>query len=167
MSFLVQNAQIVSLWDGATPIADASAAARLGDWINMANHAHATIILIANDVADAVTFDLDQATDNAAAGLKAASIITDFWQKAHATDIGAVGAFTHVTQTVRDNVVTTAASVNLIVFEFDAEDLDADGGFDHFRVNHNDPGINAVQVWGVAVLTGSRYARDVIGTAVD
>lgn len=153
---LVEKAQIAS---GFVPI-DMSAAANNGDWMNMRDWNHLTVIVFksAGTAGDDPTITLKQATDNAGTGAKALNF-TEIWQKQGT--LTAVGQFTKKTQSAANTYVDTDSAENqgIYVLEIDADMLDVDGGFNHVQVSIADVGANAQLGCALYILSEPRFAQ--------
>ncbi len=168
MSFLVQNAQIVQAF---APV-DLNTAAVTGDWINLQNFNHATLIFSSADVAAVITGTFQIATDNAAAGAKDMTAanggigITEYYRKDSASDLTGTGVYTRITQADAATVVTISGSENMIVVEIDAHQFDIANSFTHINFSTSDPGAASVgsAIW---VLSEARYGQQIVATAID
>ena len=134
----------------------------VGDLVSLANYNHATVVYRAGVglAAQDPVITVQQATDNAGAGLKALNF-TDVFEK-EAVDIRTVPQFTKKTQASGNTYVslTGGESQQLIMIEFDAEDLDAAGGFDHIQVDVSDPGATEKLGSVDIVLTEASYPQE-------
>jgi hypothetical protein len=153
---LVENAQIAA---GFVPV-DMSDGASNGDWINLRDWNHLTVIVYkaAGTAGDDPTLTLKQATDNAGTGAKALNF-TEIWQKQGT--LTSVGTFSKVTQSAGNTYVDTdsAEAQGIYVLEIDADMLDVDGGFDHVQISIADVGGNAQLGCALYILTEPRYAQ--------
>ena len=86
---------------------------------------------------------------------------TDLWHK-QATVLTATATWTHVTQTASETYTdaTSAEDAAIWVVEFDASDLDSDGGFDCVSMNCSDVGSNAQLGCALYILTEPRYSLE-------
>lgn len=155
---LAENSQIAA---GFVPV-DMSAAANNGDWINMRDWNHLTVIVYksAGTAGDDPTITLKQATDNAGTGAKALNF-TELWQKQGTLTASAQGTFTKKTQSAANTYVDTDSAENqgIYVLEIDGDMLDVDGNFTHVQVSIADVGINAQLGCALYILTQPRFAQ--------
>jgi hypothetical protein len=153
---LVENAQIAA---GFVPV-DMSAGANNGDWINLRDWNHLTVIVFkaAGTAGDDPTLTLKQASDNSGTGAKALNF-TEIWQKQGT--LTSVGTFTKNTQSAANTYVDTDSAENqgIYVLEIDADMLDVDNGFDHVQISIADVGTNAQLGSALYILTEPRYAQ--------
>jgi hypothetical protein len=136
-------------------------AVRAFDYVSMKNWSHATCViqLGVTGAASAVTFS--QATD--VAGTSAKSLgFSKAWRNTTAT--GASDTLTEFA--VSSDTFSTATGDGLMyVIEFDAEDLDVDGGFDCLTVAMADPAA-ATMVNILWIMSGGRYIAETPATAI-
>jgi len=105
-----------------------------GDWVDMSQYSGCLFIFEAGALGDTVTFDVQQATDNAGTGTKQA--------------VDAVQVVTNGTD--EDTVVG--------VYDFKADLLDVDGGFDYISILADGAVSGASTFISVTyVLYGARY----------
>lgn len=132
------------------------------DYVSLKGFQHASVIInIDNGTATGGAITLLQATAVAGTGEKALAFATVYKNE----DTSASDTMVE-TAVVSDTF--TPSSVNddnlQYVIEIDASSLDVDGGFDCFRVGTADA---TAAVTGVTyVLSGTRYAEDVIPSAI-
>lgn len=139
MKFL-ENHQIVM---GVLPL-DLQTA-RTGDYVSLKNYRHLTVVVLKNAGTDGddQTLTFNQATAVAGTGAKGLSV-TEYHEK-EGTLTG-IGQWTRVTQSAAATVALgdpSAQSEALYVFEFDADELDVDNGFDCVSVDSDGAGSNA------------------------
>ena len=165
---LAQNAQIIPI---SVPL-DITAGAMTGDWVNMTNFNHCTLIYC-GDIGFAgedATLTVLQGTSNSGGGSKALNF-TEVYQKQGATAINAVGVFTKITGQTDNTYVDAAGGENeeLIVIEIDAAQMDVAGGYTHISMTIADVGINASAKLAcvLAILTEPRYGQEVLASAID
>lgn len=148
-----------------------------GDLINLKNYDRAYYLLQkpAGTAGDDLSIKLQQATDNAAAGVKALNF-SRLWYK-----IGTMtgqGTWTKVDlDTPTDDLdlvsvngvdLATDTSPAAILVEVLAESLDANNGFDHVRVFHDGTDIgNALKICGTWILAGSGFPQAIPLTPLD
>jgi len=152
---LVESAQIVA---GFVPL-DLQTQ-RDADWVNLRDYNHLTVLFFKGTGTDGddPIVTLQQATDNAGAGVKALNF-TEIWRK-QANDVQTVGQFTRTTQSAASTYTNTDGHQQAIwALEIDADMLDVDGGFDHVRVTLNDTGVNAQLGCVLYVLTEPRFSE--------
>jgi len=150
MANLVENAAIEA---AAVPV-DTTGAAVAGDWVNMKDYNHLTIIIQQGAWAagtSAVT--LNQATVVAGTDTKALGFDW-MWTKVALT--GTTFTKTAVTSNTF-NLPNTANTMSVI--EVDAATLDADGGFCCVQLACVSPGANADLISATYILTEPRYAQ--------
>jgi hypothetical protein len=159
MALILEQMQIVE----GFPAVDLQTGANTGDWVSLANYKHAAVVFVSGvgTAGDDPTLVLQQATDNAAGGAK------DFnpspskcFKKQAATSLASTGQWSAIGADLSGNDITnaTAAEQSLIwVVELDADELDADGGFDHIRATVADVGGNAQPGYLFYLLSEPRY----------
>ena len=130
--------------EGFAPV-DLQTAANNGDYVSLANAGHVAVVFQSGlgTAGDDPTLTIQQASDNAGTGAKALNFTT-IYRKQAATSLAATSAWTKTTQTAA-NTYTNATSAEqdaLWVVEFDADQLDVDGGFDYIRATVADIGAN-------------------------
>lgn len=123
---------------------DLQTAANNGDWFNL-KHFQKVVILLIKAIGTAgqdPIFRLQQATSAAGAGAKDL-LFTTIWSKVGTQT--AIAQFTKTTQAAATSYVdaVSAEAESLIAVEVQAEELDADGGFTHVRLDIADVGGNA------------------------
>jgi hypothetical protein len=143
---------------------DCIAGALTGDYASLVDYA-GVLVLISKSPGTAAQdpiFSFFQATTNTGTGAKDLDV-TKYWIKQAATNLTTTGQWTETTQSA-DNDITNATlgeQAALIAVWFSAEDLDADGGFDHFRVDCDDPGTSTSQFVCINyLLFGARYGSE-------
>ena len=134
-----------------------------GDYVSLKDYENMLVLIVFND-GTATTGDIDielyQAINNeggSAKVLNAAKTGTIFSKK-HATTLAAVGQWTEETQAVADEIYddeTSGEQLGMIAIEIKASDLDADGGFDHVRVDL-DTISSAKLLTGLYILGGAK-----------
>ncbi len=164
MRFL-ENAQIVPAF---RPV-DLQTAANDGDWVSMKNFHHLVAWFhsaIGTD-GDDPTITLEQATNNAGGGAKALAF-TDIYVKQAATNLLAVGQFTKTVQASAATYTDTDAAEEeaLWAVEFDSDELDVDGGFDHVRIRVANVGGNAQLGAAYYLLTEPRFHQEPMPSAL-
>jgi len=161
----VQKHQIVEGW----PIVDLQTGANTGDAVCMKLWNHVAIVFASNvgTGGDDPTLTVAQAT-TADFGTQKALTFTDIYRKQAATDLSGTGTFTHTTQTAAGTYTNaTSAEEDLIwVVEFDAQDLDVDGGYIFLRATVADVGNNAQLGYLFYILSQPRYAQDLVPSAI-
>ncbi len=136
------NFSVPTDWQGA------AGAATTGDWGWVGGFDEFEIVLMAGagTASQDVTVSVLQATTAAGAGSKALNVPTPWTRESVAADLSAVGVWIAGTGTVSTNTytdLTNAESSFIWVFQFQASDLDADGGFDFVNCTVPDVGGNA------------------------
>lgn len=132
-----------------------------GDWVSLKNYNHCAVIFIKEPgaVGEGPILTFEQATAVAGTGAKALPIPDGVYVKSGA-DLFAIGQFTKVAASTSNTYNLSAAgdNQNLIVVEFNASDLDVEGGFDCLRLKIADTGATAGQL-GAALylLSGPRH----------
>lgn len=159
---LVEEMQVVG---NVVPV-DVAAAAMGGDWVSLKNYRHVSIVLskAAGGAAENATVTIQQASDVAGTGVKALNFTT-FYRKEGA-DLTTVGTFTKVTQASGNTFTADGDSQGLYVLDFEADDLDADGGFDCVRLSIADVGVTAQLACAVYLLTKPRFIQESIPSAI-
>jgi len=156
MKLLAEEAQIAA---GFLPV-DLATAGASGDWISLKNFRHIAIVLFraAGAVGEPAVITVQQAQDVAGTGAKALNF-TRVDTKSGA-DIFAVGQFTKVTQASANTYSAVGGAGNtqaIVLVEFNAEDLDVEGGFDCIRATIADVGSTAQLAAMLYVLTQPRF----------
>ncbi len=152
MSFrLVQNSQMAQ----AHPPVDLNDGAITGDWINTALYNHFAILLVHSDVAAAVTYTFQQAS-NISGDNNADLDLTVYYDKEGVTDLTAVGLWTRNAQSAANTVATTSGSEAQVIVEWDAADLT--DGLTFVQCSVSDPGAVCLGA-GMWILTEPRYAQ--------
>lgn len=139
MTKLLERLQIV---EGVPPV-DLQTGANDGDWVSLKNYRRVIVMFhsgIGTNGEDPI-LTMEQATDNAGAGAKALTFAT-IYRKQAATNLAAVAQWTKTTQVAAATYTNTDAAEQsaLWLVEFEAGDLDVDGGFDHIRARVADVG---------------------------
>lgn len=137
-------------------------------YVDMSLYNHAQFIGIAVDSADALTYTLRQTTQDNDGGSDSKDLdITEFYRKEATTDALAlaVAQWTRVTQTAAATFTLTAGSGGMVSAEWDAADMDADGGFRWAHVTISDPG-NAKNGTGLFILTEPRFPQQTTDQAI-
>jgi len=135
-----------------------AAAAANSAWVSLKNFNHIQIVINKGPGAagEPPTFSFKQATTVTGTNSKALTY-TKYTRKSHATDAALVTVPTVVTVAAASTLVLAAGDTGeLLVFEFDAQNLDAQNGFDCLRVEINDPGATAQTCAITYVLTECR-----------
>jgi hypothetical protein len=164
---LVEEAQMVV---GFNPV-NLATAANPGDWVSLKNYRHVAVVFIGapGAAAEPVTITMAQATAVAGTGTKALTFTT-YYKKQAATDLTAVGTFTKVTQAAAATAILGVGSLGdnaaLAVIEFNAEDLDVEGGFDCVQATVGDVGATSQLGTLLYILIGARY-RPPLSAIVD
>lgn len=138
---------------------DTAAAALNGDWVSLKNFNHVTILFahgIGSGSEDPV-LTIQQASKVDGTGAKALNF-TKYGKKSHATDITTVGQFTETSQAAGNTLTGEGNAQELFAVEFDAADLDVDGGFDCIRATVADVGVTAQLAAIVYILSEPRYS---------
>ena len=135
------------------------ATARTGDVVSLKNSSGITIVIFkgAGTDGDDQTFTFLQGTDVAFGTSKALNVTTYYEKEGTLTS---VGAWTKVTQAAANTVAPgdpTAQSQAVYVFEFNAEDLDRNNGYDCIRVENDGAGSNAQLGCALYLLHGLGY----------
>ena len=141
MPLLVEQSQIVQ---GVVPV-DLAAGANDGDWVSLKGYGRCAVIVqkAVGVAAQDPTLTMEQAT--AVAGTGAKALTFERIDVKQAVDILTIGQFTKVTQAAAATYTegTSGESQAVWVVEFNAEDLDVEGGFDCLRARIADPGATA------------------------
>lgn len=155
MKLLAEQLQIAA---GFVP-SDLAAAAQAGDWISLKHFRHVALVVYkaVGAAGEIPTITVQQATDVAGAGAKALNF-TRIDEKRGA-DVQTIAQFTKVTQAAANTYAFGGVGNQQVIalIEFNAEDLDADAGFDCLRATFNDVGVTAQLGALLYVLSGPRY----------
>jgi hypothetical protein len=156
---LSENGQFVQ---AIVPI-NLATGANNGDWVSMANYNHLSIVVSTGVGASGedITLTVNQATDNAGTSSKALTF-TDIYEKEGSTALSAVGTATKQTQSAAQTYNSTSGGENeqLIVVEIDADDLDADGGFDFVQLTIADVGSTSQIGSAIYYLSEPRHGQE-------
>lgn len=153
MKLLAEETQLVS---GFVPV-DLQTA-QTGDYVSLKHYRHCSIIFFAaaGTAGDDPVITVTQAQDVAGTGVKALNFTR---VDVKAGTLTAVGTFTKVTQ-VAANTYTDATHAEvqkIYVIDFNAEDLDVEGGFDCLKAAIGDTGIAAQLGSLLYLLSEPRY----------
>lgn len=143
---------------GFVPV-DLKTAANAGDYVSLKNYRHVDIVFIAaaGDAAEPPTITLEQASAVAGTGVKALAIPRGVYIKDGA-DLQTIGTFTKVAATTSNTYALAAGNTQkIVVIPLNAEDLDADGGFDCLRASVADVGAVAQLGTLFYLLSSPRY----------
>jgi hypothetical protein len=140
-SQLLERVQIVPV-QVAGP-ADINGAAVTGDYVSLEQYRRCLVVLEAGDgtaTSGDLTVAFYQATSNAGGDAKVLNALSTgrIFSKTHASSFAGVGTWTKETQATADEQWTDATSGEKVVlwaFEIEDQDLDADNGFDHIRMD--------------------------------
>jgi len=132
-----------------------------GDWVSLKNHGHVTLVFYgaAGDATEPATITVEQAQNVAGTNAKALTFTTI--HKKHDTDLQTVGQFTRVTQAAANTYAlgtTMGDKQSIVLIDFNAEDLDVEGGFDCIRGRVADVGTVAQIGAMLYILSNPRYA---------
>ena len=130
---------------------DTQTAANPGDYICLKNVHGVSYVLFkgAGTANDDPVLTFRQATDAAGSDVKDLAVVTTYYQKQAATNLLSTGTWTKVTQAAGATVTlnaTSAEQVGLYVIEIEADQLDADNGFDWVICNLGDTGSAGAQL---------------------
>ncbi len=135
----------IQLHPGIIPV-DLASGAQNGDWVSMAHHGKCAVIYLADPGAAGqdVTLTFEQATANDGSGAKALNFTRHYVRSAANLQSGAL-QWTETEVAATNTYVNSAGGENqeLVVVEFEANDLDIDNGFKFLRVSTSDPGATA------------------------
>lgn len=148
------------------PCVDLQTGANNGDYVSLENAGHVCIVFISGvgTAGDDPTLVIQQATSNAGGGVKDLDFIENpiqVWKKQAATSLASTSVWSDATGDTTGNDWTEATSAEqsaIWIAEFDADQLDVDGGFDHIRATVADIGSNAQPGYLCYILTELRYA---------
>lgn len=134
--------------------------ARDGDYVSLKNAQGVAVVVFkgAGTAGDDPVISFQQAQDVAGTGAKNLSVITTVHKKQGT--LTAVGTWTTVTQAAGASYSadgTSAEEEAVYVFQIEADQLDADGGFDCIRVRVADTGTNAQLGCALYLLYGLRH----------
>jgi hypothetical protein len=159
----VQNNQLVV---GLAPY-DMGAGAGVGDFVSLKLYRRIAIVLAkaAGYAGQSPVLTIQQAKDVAGTGAKALNF-TEYAAKTGAQT--GVGTFTRSTQTAANTLAAVGGSQELIVVEFDAEELDVNGGFTCVRASLSDPGSTEGGSYGTLlyILSDPRYSGETMPSAI-
>ena len=169
MRFCEKNQIVV----GVMPY-DTMAAAVGGDFVSLKLFHHVVVkfVRVAGSAGEDPTITITQATSVAGAGEKALNF-TDIYEKEGTTNaaggMAAIGTFTKTTQTAANTYSSGTSGENdtMQCFEFDADELDVDNGFDCIRASISDPG-SGTGYYGYLeyILTEARHKSDPVPSAI-
>lgn len=170
-------AEMFNACSGFIPVALNTNPGSVSDWFSLRDYGRAIFIFqkAVGTNGDDPTLTLTQATAVAGTSPKAINI-TDVWKKQAATNLFAVGTYTHSTSaspalhdTFSTNTWTNsdlAEQAAIVIIEVKAEDLDADNGYDCVNLQVSDVGTNA-QLGTLLVLLGEpRYQKDPLNSGI-
>lgn len=153
---LIDNHQLAI---GFVPV-NMAAAANPGDYVSLKNYNHVAVVFVkaAGAAGEDPVLTIQQAQDVAGTGAKALNF-TEINVKQGA-DLQAIGTFTKVTQAAANTYTeaTSGEAQAIWVVEFDAEDLDVDGGFDCITASVADVGVTAQNGTVLFILSEPRYS---------
>lgn len=162
MSAGLPNARFVEYCDIVSAIVpvDLQTAANNGDWVKVTDYDRVVAVLFkgAGTASDDPVFKMQQATDNAAGGIKDLTFTTIYHKIGTLTS---VGQWTKVTQDAATSYTNTvsAESQAIMLVEFKASDLDSANGFDHLRLDIADVGTNAQLGCAFYICVGNKHAQ--------
>lgn len=170
---MAQGKPLTEMFDivsGFVPV-DMQTTANNGDWVSMANYDHCAVVLFkgVGNANDDPTLTLQQATDNAGAGAKDITKITDIYVKQNTVlTAAAEGIWTLVTQTAATNYTdaTSAEDQAIWVINLDASNLDVNNGFNHIQGNVADVGGNPQLGCVFYIMWGNRYPQAIPVSAI-
>ena len=142
MKLLAEEMQVAAAF---VPVA-INGGANDGDWVSLKNYNHVSVLFFgaAGAATEPATITMEQATSVAGSAAKALTFTRI--DKKHDTDLFTVGQFTKVTQAAAATYAfgtTTGDKQALVLIDFNAEDLDVEGGFDCIRGRIADVGTTA------------------------
>ena len=149
------------------PAVDLSTGANEGDYVSLKNAGH-VVVLFGSGVGtagDDPMLTIQQAKDNGGTGAKALNVVkgpVQAWKKQAASNLSGISKWADASGNASTNTLTNAMSAEqsaLWVVEFDADQLDVDGGFDHIRATVADVGDNAQPGFLLYILTELRYSK--------
>jgi hypothetical protein len=140
------------------PPIDAASTARTGDWFNLKNYAHCTLIVTLGASEGGIALTVDEATNSS--GSSNAAITFDYW--AETTAAGDTLA-AKVTATAGGFVIGSANSQTFVI-EIDASKLT--DGKPYMSLQLDNGGTAGCLYSCVAVLSGSRFAQAQTPTAI-
>lgn len=141
---------------------DLQTAANSGDYVSLKN-AQGVLILFHSAIGtagDDPTITVRQAQDVSGTAVKDLSVITEVFTKQAATALTSIAGWTKVTQAAAATYTndTSAEQEALWVIQIEADQLDADNGFDCIAANVADVGGNAQLGACYYILYGLRHA---------
>jgi hypothetical protein len=131
-----------------------------GDWVSLKNYRHVSVLFFgaAGNATEPATITLEQATTVAGSNAKALNFTRI--DKKHTADLFTVGEFTKVTQAAANTYAlgtTMGDKQAIVLIDFNAEDLDVEGGFDCIRGRVADVGTVAQIGAMLYILSDPRY----------
>lgn len=160
---LLEQIQIHPIWPAHVVDDGDDDTVATGDYVSLKDYENLLVLILFGD-GTATSGDIDievyQATDHEGTGVKALDALETgrIYSKVHATSLAAVGQWTKETQATADEIYdddTSGEKLGMIACEIMASDLDADGGFDHVRVDL-DTIESAKLVCGAYILGGAK-----------
>ena len=138
----------------------AGAAGLVTPWLSLKNYHRATVLLIkgAGSAAEDPVLTFLQAQDVTGTGSKILSAVARVDKKQHATQLETQGVWTSVAQAALNTFTGDGELQAIYAIDVRSEDLDADNGFDCFRMTIADVGTVAQLACLCVVLWGARYA---------
>jgi LysM repeat protein len=123
-----------------------AAGAVAGNWLSLENANHVEFIInkAAGATGEAPTFTFVQATDGSGTGSKALNIPGGKYTRKTGADVDAVALPTLVEAAAGNTIVLAAGDTEeVVVVEFDAQNLDINNGFRFIGITIADPGTTA------------------------
>lgn len=161
---LVESAQVVM---AIVPV-DSQAGANAGDWVSMKDFDRLTVIVIkaAGVAGDDPVLTMKQATDVSGTAAKALNFTRVDSKVGVQTGIGAFTANIQAAGNTYTDLVS-AESQGIFAIEFQAADLDVNGGFDCVQLSIPDTGAAGAQLLSaIYLLRGARYAGAGLPSAI-
>lgn len=152
-ALLAETAQLVS---AILPV-DSQAGANNGDWVSMKDFDRCTVIVFdaGGTGTDFPVITMKQATDVSGTGAKALNFTRVDYKQGTLTS---VGAYTTATQAAGNTFTPAAITSGLYLIEFQASDLDVNGGFDCLQLSIPDTGSAGAQlISALYLLRGARF----------
>lgn len=154
MKLIADEMQIAA---GFVPV-NMATATNEGDWISLRNYRHVAILVFkaAGASGEPPTITTQQAKDTGGGDAKDLNFTTIHVK--NGADLGAIGQFTKVTAVASNDYALAAGNTQaLVLIEFNAEDLDADNGFDCIRATIADVGDTSQIGCMLYLLSSPRY----------
>lgn len=159
MSLFIEQCQIVPAFG---PV-NMATAANNGDYVSLKNYKHVVVMFhgMVGTAGEDPVLTFQQAQDVSGTGVKSLNVnAAKVYKKQAATNLLSTGTWSSASADVSTNQWTNtdaAEQEEIVVAEFDADELDTDNGFDCFRANVGDVGASSQLGACYYILTEPRY----------